>query len=360
MSAPFSGLPGGNASGAASRTHTYLPPEDYTVGWICALPLEMAAARGMLDETHPSLNISGDTNTYEFGRIGHHNVVIACLPLDGYGTNNAANVASHMTRTFRFLRVRLMVGIGGGVPRDDNDIRLGDVVVGQRIMQYDLGKIVQGGTFQRTSTVYKVDPAISTALSKLKATHESELSLIPDIIQQMLQTRQGMAEYAFPTDTPDRLFLAEYEHFSAASSCDECDSSKLVQRRVRSIPPTVIHYGAIASGNAVIKDSVTRDALAEELDIICFEMEAAGLFGHFPCLVVRGICDYADSHKNKRWQRYAAATAAAYAKELLWLVGKTEPSQVQHPVTGSYGSVSSMSCNHYVSLLKYMLIFYNN
>jgi len=46
-------------------------------------------------------------------------------------------------------------------------------------------------------------------------------------------------------------------------------------------------------------------------------MEAAGLMNDFPCVIVRGICDYADSHKNKRWQQYASATAAAYAKELL-------------------------------------------
>lgn len=55
-------------------------------------------------------------------------------------------------------------------------------------------------------------------------------------------------------------------------------------------------------------------------DIICVEMEAAGLMDSFPCLVIRGICDYADSHKNKKWQPYAAATAAAYMKELLSVI----------------------------------------
>ncbi|RYP63088.1 hypothetical protein DL769_007075 [Monosporascus sp. CRB-8-3] len=80
-----------------------------------------------------------------------------------------------------------------------------------------------------------------------------------------------------------------------------------------------IHYGLIASGNTLFKDSVARDTVLEELDdeCLCFEMEAAGLMNDFPCLVIRGICDYGDSHKNDRWQRYAAATAAAYAKEFL-------------------------------------------
>ncbi|KAI9766873.1 MAG: hypothetical protein M1839_004741 [Geoglossum umbratile] len=44
----------------------------------------------------------------------------------------------------------------------------------------------------------------------------------------------------------------------------------------------------------------------------------------FPCLVIRGICDYSDTHKNDRWQRYAAATAAAYAKELLQITDATD------------------------------------
>jgi hypothetical protein len=80
----------------------------------------------------------------------------------------------------------------------------------------------------------------------------------------------------------------------------------------------LLHFGTIASSNQVIKDGVTRDQLSAELGgILCFEMEAAGLMINFPCLVIQGICDYVDSHKNKRWQPYAVATAAACAKDLL-------------------------------------------
>jgi nucleoside phosphorylase len=87
----------------------------------------------------------------------------------------------------------------------------------------------------------------------------------------------------------------------------------------------VIYYGTIASGNQVIKDGVTRDRLSLELGgVLCYEMEAAGLMNHFPCLVIRGICDYADSHKNKGWQPYAAATAAACAKEVLSVIPAAE------------------------------------
>lgn len=74
-----------------------------------------------------------------------------------------------------------------------------------------------------------------------------------------------------------------------------------------------------------MKDGVTRDRISVELGgVLCFEMEAAGLASAFPSAVIRGICDYADSHKNKSWQPYAAATAAAVAKELLRVVPAEE------------------------------------
>ncbi|KAF2218619.1 nucleoside phosphorylase domain-containing protein [Elsinoe ampelina] len=76
-------------------------------------------------------------------------------------------------------------------------------------------------------------------------------------------------------------------------------------------------YGMIASGNVVVKDGSTRDRLGQELGALCFEMEAAGLMQDFSCLVIRGICDYADRHKNKEWQDYASIVAAVFTKELL-------------------------------------------
>lgn len=86
-----------------------------------------------------------------------------------------------------------------------------------------------------------------------------------------------------------------------------------------------IYYGTIASGNQVMRDGSTRDRVSAEFGgVLCFEMEAAGLMNSFPCLVIRGICDYADSHKNKMWQAYAAGTAAACAKEVLSVLPPAE------------------------------------
>ena len=74
-----------------------------------------------------------------------------------------------------------------------------------------------------------------------------------------------------------------------------------------------VHYGLMASGNELIKNVMERDRLGQALGAKCVEMEAAGLMNDFPCNVVRGICDYADSHKNDLWQEYASATAAAFS-----------------------------------------------
>ncbi|KAL4989171.1 nucleoside phosphorylase domain-containing protein [Aspergillus falconensis] len=182
--------------------------DDYIVAWIRALPLEMADAKVMLNVMLP---------------------------------------------TFARLRFGLMVGIGGGMPREDTDIRLGDVVgslpgeISGGVNQYNFGMTLHNERFQR----------IGSSLN----------------------------------NPPQFLLMA-------------------------------ISQIWIVSGNQVIKEAAKRDALAQEMDILCFEAEAAGLMDQFPCLVFRGICDYCDSHKNKECQGYAALAAAAYAKALLELIPK--------------------------------------
>lgn len=288
---------------------------DYTVGWICALSIEFAAGRSMLDDIHEDLpRATGDTNAYVMGSIGEHNIVMACLPEGQYGTNNAAIVASHMLRSFSSICVGLMVGIGGGVP-EPLDIRLGDIVVGSKVIQYDMGKLLPGGQVQRTGIPKVPSPLLLNAVSKLRALHETTTSRVPLILQDMHSRYPDMSEYAHP-DCKDRLFLATYDH-DGASDCSHCSTSELRQRPERMDQDPKVFYGGIASGNQVVKSGTSRDSMAKELGILCFEMEAAGLMDGFSCIAIRGICDYADSHKNKQWQKYAAATAAAYAKELL-------------------------------------------
>ncbi|CAJ0553207.1 Ff.00g117190.m01.CDS01 [Fusarium sp. VM40] len=295
--------------------------EHYTVAWICALQKEMIAAKAVLDDVHDELpRKKNDTNSYILGSIGCHNIAIACLPSNEYGTNNAVNVLTNLTRTFTSIYVSLMVGIGGGVPRENFDIRLGDIVVGTRVVQHDLGKIVESGQIQHTAVPRTLAHLLGKALSHLQAEHQPHSSRIPVILEQRFREHP---DYTHPT-TADRLFSPTYPHSSQAPSCDKCSPSKLVHRSQRSTKNPYIFYGTIASGNQVMKNSTVRDTVAQELGAICFEMEAAGLNDICPCLSIRGICDYSDSHKSKEWQEYAAATAAAFAREFIEKLPPTE------------------------------------
>lgn len=335
-----------------------LSHNDYTVGWICALALEMATARAMLDSSHASLSQpSYDHNSYILGRIGGHNVVIACLPAGVYGTTSAATVGSQMLSTFSAIRFGLMVGIGGGVPSNkDNklpvtmDIRLGDVIVSEPepkressgVIQFDYGRTIRGVHFEQTGSLFeqtgcldKPPQLLLRAVSGLKAIHLTTGSQIPKFLKDMVERYPRMkGKFESRGHESDQLFQADYDHADPSSdTCDNiCDKDKLVQRDKRANPEDgpQIHYGLVASGNQVMRHGGTRDRLANEHGIICFEMEAAGLMDHFPCLVIRGVSDYADSHKNKHWQGYAAATAAAYARELLLFI---TPAQVEQTIT---------------------------
>ncbi|KAM6480975.1 nucleoside phosphorylase domain-containing protein [Trichoderma sp. SZMC 28011] len=311
--------------------------KEYTIGWICALPLEAAAATAMLDDEHKKpfdfIQPRQDTNVYTWGNIDVHNVVIASLPAGEYGTTSASNVATTLLMSFPEVRFGLMVGIGAGVPRQDRDIRLGDVVVSEPkgtsggVVQYDFVKaiqnvvdVLQGGTLKRMGMLNRPPTVLLNAVSALKKQHEMRgITRIPEFLRAMLKRNPGMREaYVYQEAHNDRLFEDSYGHTGDGDCASTCDLNKVKPRNPRVSENPKIHYGVIASRNTLVKDASTRKVLALQTgeDCICFEMEAAGLMNTFPCLVIRGICDYADSHKNDTWQRYAAATAAACAKEL--------------------------------------------
>ena len=315
------------------------PPalDAYQIGWICALPIEVAAAKQMLDENFGILDEqdSTDTNVYTLGRVGRHHVVIAGLPGGQYGTTSATTVAVNMMRTFsRSLRIGLMVGIGGGIPSANCDVRLGDIVVSYPegncggVLQYDMGKVVEGGKFQHTGSLNSPPRSLLTAVASMRASVLTDDPNYPEYIekatQRTVRTRQSFGR---PNAPIDRLFKIEYDHAIAKPTCEACLPEWEEKRDAREEPEPQVFYGIIASGNAVIKHGATRELLRRETGALCFEMEAAGLMMDFPCIVVRGICDYADSHKNKQWQGYAALAAASYAKELLSYVPVGQASQ---------------------------------
>lgn len=315
-------------------------PDEYTIGWICAVETEYVAAQEFLDEEHPRLATQAinDNNIYTLGRIGEHNVVIACLPHWNYGLVSAANVARDMLRTFTQLRFGLMVGIGGGVPTKQ-DIRLGDIVVSSldyekgAVFQYDFGHTVQNQAFKTTGHQDAPPLLLQAAVQDLKVRYRRHGNDIDKMVAKVLQKNPRLQdEYQRPEPTSDRLCKSHVVHSEGLQGIctSDCglDEANLIERKPRQKfeDMSKVHYGLIASANQLMKDAMLRDRLAEENGVLCFETEAAGLMNHFKCLVIRGICDYSDSHKNLDWQGYAAMAAAAYAKDFL---NSIAPSKVQ-------------------------------
>jgi nucleoside phosphorylase len=208
------------------------------------------------------------------------------------------------------------------------DVRLGDVVVSKPdgttggVIQVDLVKATRDGggeVLQRKGFLNSPPMALRTALTKIRSDHAIENSQIQALLSQAFKRRPKLqANFSHPG-------LREPEKDRAVDVYVAKDGTEIV----REARDPEVHYGIIASSNTLVKSSRQRDdilaRLKEENNTpMCFEMEAAGLMNSFPCIVIRGICDYADENKNDLWQKYAAITAAAYAKEYLGYVDREE------------------------------------
>ncbi|KAL7908289.1 nucleoside phosphorylase domain-containing protein [Trichoderma velutinum] len=318
-----------------------LSSKDYTVGWICNIITEYVAAQAVLDEEHerPEDVSPNDSNSYTLGKIGKHNVVMAVLPSGDVNTSSAAIVATHMLRSFPNIAFFLTVVIGSGVPSSHHDIRLGDVVVGVPhngeggVYQFDLGKAIQDEEFCVTGLSRVSPPILRTAVNELIARYESKGQQLEGLINGILETKPRLqSKYKRPHPSLDRLCYSFVTHLKDEPDCS-CrgygdNSSTVVPRfeRTEEEDNPAIHYGLIASGNQVVKDALTRDKLGATKGVLCFDKGCAGVMNHFPCLVIVGICDYADTHDYRVWQGCAAMAAAAYAKDLLYQI---PPSKIE-------------------------------
>ncbi|THY16519.1 hypothetical protein D6D00_08865 [Aureobasidium pullulans] len=269
-----------------------------------------------------------DENSYTFGEMAGHNVVIAVRSGSEYGPSGA--VAMSMISSFPNIKVGLMVGIGGGAPSASHDIRLGDVVVSVPnrnsggVFPYDQGIAIKGQRFQQRGHLNSPPSIVLEAVSHLRTRYILDGHRLKENIEALLVRMPRLRKkFRRPSSETDRLYNSHVIHPPGEEGdCKELcgnEATDVVQRHERDeyddFP--AIHYGTIASGNRMIKDAKMRDALAKEYEVLCFDMEAAGVMNVMPCLVVRGICGYADTHIGHEWQGYAALTAAAYAKEVL-------------------------------------------
>jgi nucleoside phosphorylase/tetratricopeptide (TPR) repeat protein len=333
------------------------PPEmrprsrnDFAIAIICALPLEAEAVEALFDEYYDRLGkhygkAPGDANAYINGRLGKHDVVLCYMP--GMGKRSAASVATGLKISYRGVKLALVVGICGGAPSppEYREIFLGDVVISDSVIEYDFGRQYPGGYRRKTGvqdTLGRPGQEIRTLLNGLRA--ENSRIELHNRTQQYLQALQQKAARWSHPGVSDVLFRASYlhKHYSHPSpaecscfesdspeiiceealgkDCDElgCDSGQQIRcREVSGANQPSIYIGPVASADTVMKSGQHRDEITRREKVLGFEMEGAGVWDNVPCVIIKGVCDYADSHKNKLWQAYAAATGASVAKALL-------------------------------------------
>ncbi|KAF4973447.1 hypothetical protein FSARC_272 [Fusarium sarcochroum] len=300
-----------------------LDPHAYNVIWIAPLEIEAQSALHMLDEKHRGRfpMDRGDDHIFHAGSISGHNTVIATLPAgQEYGTGSAAALASQVKKCFPNLWFGLLVGVAAGLPNlasdPPRDIRLGDVLValpiGENagIVAYDLGKATSEDTFKPLRLGHALattEAIVRSAIGSIRLRAPNDTETFLPYYEKIKSMQHATGDFRDPGQGRDRLY--------------EASGNGLQREMERPLRPedhrTRVWYGSIGSGEKLMRDARQSNELRDKYDIIGLEMEAAGTMNRISVGVIRGVCDYGDEHKNKEWQPYAAAMAAAYAKAVL-------------------------------------------
>ena len=356
--------------------------DGFEIAVICALPIERDAVEALLDEDYEKDGFSYgkeamDSNAYTTGRLGTQHIVLTYMP--GMGMIRAAAVAANIRFSFKGIKVCIVVGICGGVPTTANgvEIVLGDVIISTSVIQIDFGRQYPNEFIRKASpedTIGRANPEVRSFVGKVSSRLVLErLQEKTSVYTGQISTRKGFSKSAYPGPERDQLYPAKYRHKhwkqGLCGLCDNChlfdddicedarkkpcmelgcDKTQLIDRKrlqtalgIRSdgsqIPTAEtkeaqkarIHFGRMACSNQVMKSGQHRDRIVQLEGVIGFEMESAGTWDYIPTIVIKSVCDYADSHKNKDWQEYAAATAAACTKAIV-----EEWRSVDRPIQG--------------------------
>jgi hypothetical protein len=317
-----------------------LDPGKYTVAWIAPLEIEARAALLMLDELDDGVfpMSRGDDYVFESGVMCGHKVVIASLPSgQEYGTGSAAALASQVKKFFGNLWFGLLVGVSAGLPNlsqhPPRDIRLGDVLVGlptgdsAGLIAYDLGRETGNG-FQLLrfgGVLADTEPVVRSAISVIKRKAPDDTTVILPFYEAIKDKEHSTGTFVDPGQEQDKFHQVDDNGVEYQAERQRRPDS----RRTR------VWYGPIGSGEKLIKNAQKRNELRDKHNVIGLEMEAAGTMNRIPVGVIRGVCDYGDEHKNKKWQPYAAAMAAAYAKAVLSKIGSKDLEN--NPVQSGHG-----------------------
>lgn len=321
--------------------------EEYKVGWVCTGTRALVTVIAMLDERHFHLPVPSDPSyMYTLGSIGDHNIVISCPRAAEFITYSITLVAMNLHQTFPSIEYSFITGVGSGIPPN---IRLGDVVIDTppdqasiikadiMVGNVNLGMVDRGlaaSNFRFRRGPSKLPSVVLSAMQRLKVEHQQFGSNIPRYIDEAKHNTPQLSAFALRVDQlQDTLFKADYDHVRNSTTsrgtgldgykpdqplenCHSCDISQVIERESRGMR---VHHGLMAFAHEAVESAVIRDALNERLGgaVLCIETETEGYLSASPFLIIRGICDYADSHKNSSWVDYATAVAAAYVREIL-------------------------------------------
>lgn len=333
--------------------------EEFGIAIICSLPLEYDAVALQFDEFWDEEKdygrAPGDTNTYVAGRIGDHNVVLVLLPSPGKAS--AAGAAASIRSSYPRLKLAFLVGTCSGVPGTGEDqALLGDVVISKSLIQFDFGRQYPSSFIAKDTiddNLGRASKDVRSLITHFETEHGREglrkkASEYLKDLQSLAARKRRRQRYQYPGIAEDKLFRSDYRHkhrapqrctacegagdnhcdVAARASCVEldCDEGHVIFRELletkQKAEPDEMQYpdifvGRIATGDTVIVSSEHRDRLARQRNVIAFEMEGAGAWDELPCIIIKGISDYADTHQNKIWQPFAAATAASVTKAVL-------------------------------------------
>lgn len=300
-----------------------LNPAHYTVAWIAPLEIEARAALLLLDNRHPGgFPLSrGDDYIFLPGDVCGHNTIIATLPAgQEYGTGSAAAIASQVKKCFPNLWFGLLVGVAAGLPNFSRtpplDIRLGDVLVSlpegdsPALVAYDLGKETDQNGFQPLRgghVLSSTEAVVRSAIGRIKLEAPNDATLFLHYFEKVKDEEHSDGSFVDPGQENDLYYDVGNDGVERPRQRQPRPGSKR----------TRVWYGPLGSGDKLMKNARKRNELRDRYNIIGLEMEAAGTMNRIAVGVIRGVCDYGDEHKNKQWQPYAAAMAAAYAKAVL-------------------------------------------
>ena len=343
---------------------------DYRIAVICALSIESDAVEAMFDEDWEGgpkyAKIENDPNAYTTGRIGEHNVVLAFMP--GIGKINSAKLTAAFKISFPEIRLGLVVGICGAMPfirkypREPReiDVFLGDIIISTELVQYDLGHRYSD-EFKRIDTLQNTlgrpNDEIRAFLHKMRGMKaRARLQDKTAGYLAYVSHLQGFERSRYQGVEKDILYKSDYRHShhestdcictqhgdkacqkALESTCEDlkCSSGQSVLRtrlkkveddpanqanasnKGAQVPSPLVHFGAVASGDSVVKSAIHRDNLADSNEVIGFEMEGAGAWESIPIVVIKSVVDYADSHKSYLWQEYGALCGAACMKAFI-------------------------------------------